>query len=170
MMNEVTLIGNLGGDIDVRQTSNGTSVGNMRLCTNEKYKDKDGNIQSRPEWHKVSFFNIPGGLVQYLTKGRQLLVKGKLETHKWTDSDGIERYTTNVVVRPYKGMVQLLGGRRQEKEETENQQQLFALFNGVASSRIKKSADGWEALPKTLPYFYPTREDNGLIHSGHCIV
>lgn len=119
MLNECNLIGNLGDDVEVRQTTSGVNVANMRLATNEKFRDKDGNVQSRVEWHRVSFFNVPEKLVEYLTKGRQLLVKGKLETRKWEDKDGMTRYSTSVVVRPGRGLVQLLGSRQKSEVESD---------------------------------------------------
>lgn len=118
MLNEVTLVGNLGDQVEVRQTHDGVNVGNMRLCTNERFRDKDGNIQSRAEWHRIAYFNLPEKLIEHLSKGRQLLVKGKLETRKWEDKDGMTRYSTSIVVRPGRGLVQLLGSR-QKNEATE---------------------------------------------------
>jgi len=108
MLNKVELLGNLGADAQVNYTHNGVAVANLRLATSERWRDKEGNTQERTEWHRIAFFRVPEKLIPHLTKGRQLMIEGKLETHKYTGEDGIERFNTQVVVRPGKGSLKLL--------------------------------------------------------------
>lgn len=113
-VNKVILIGNLGRDPDVRTFQNGGRVVNLRLATSERWKDRNtGEQRERTEWHSVAIFNEPLGRVaeQYLRKGSSVYIEGQLETRKWQDQSGQDRYTTEVVVRPYSGALTLLGGR-----------------------------------------------------------
>lgn len=106
-VNKVLLIGRLGGDPEVRYTSNGGAVANFNMATNESWTDKAGQKQERTEWHKVVVWGKLGELCgQYLSKGRQAYVEGRLQTRDWTDKDGNKRYTTEVVAQN----VQFLGG------------------------------------------------------------
>jgi len=96
-VNKVILIGNLGSDPDVRFTPNGNAVCNMSLATDESYKNKDGQKVDKTEWHRVSMFGKLAEIAgQYLTKGSQVYIEGKLETRKWQDKDGGDRYTTEI--------------------------------------------------------------------------
>lgn len=98
-VNKVILIGRLGADPEVRYTSNGGAVANFRLATNETWVDKSGQKQERTEWHKVVVWGKLGELCgQYLTKGRQAYVEGRLQTKEW-EKDGTKRYTTEVVAQ-----------------------------------------------------------------------
>lgn len=97
-VNKVILIGRLGGDPEVRYTANGGAVANFTLATNESWMDKQGQKQERTEWHKVVVWGKLGELCgQYLSKGRQAFVEGRLQTRDWTDKDGNKRYTTEIV-------------------------------------------------------------------------
>ncbi len=108
-VNKVTLIGNLGADPEVRYTANGSAVANIRLATAESWRDKEsGEQQERTEWHRVVFFSRLAEIVgEYLKKGSQVYVEGRLQTRKWQDRDGNERYTTEIVANE----MQMLGGR-----------------------------------------------------------
>lgn len=113
-VNKVILIGNLGRDPEVRNFQNGGQVVNLRLATSERWKDRNtGEQRERTEWHSVAIFNEPVGRVaqQYLRKGSTVYIEGQLETRKWQDQSGQDRYSTEVVVRPYTGSMTLLGGR-----------------------------------------------------------
>ena len=113
-VNKVILIGNLGRDPEVRTFQNGGKVVNLRLATSERWKDRNsGEQRERTEWHSVAIFNEPLGRIaeQYLRKGSNVYIEGQLETRKWQDQDGRDRYSTEVVVRPYRGELTLLGGR-----------------------------------------------------------
>ena len=113
-VNKVMLIGNLGRDPEVRTFANGGKVVNLRLATSENWKDRNtGEKKERTEWHSVAIFNEPLGRIaeQYLRKGNTVYIEGQLETRKWQDQNGNDRYSTEVVVRPYSGNLTLLGGR-----------------------------------------------------------
>jgi single-strand DNA-binding protein len=116
-VNKATLIGHLGKDPEIRTFQNGGRVANLSIATSESWKDKEsGERKERTEWHRVSITS--DGLVtvaeKYLSKGAKVYVEGKLETRKWTDRDGIERYSTEVVLRPYSGELVLLDSRKDE--------------------------------------------------------
>lgn len=98
-VNKVILIGNLGGDPEVRYTPNGSAVANATLATTEAWKDKQtGESQERTEWHRIVFFNRLAEIVgEYLKKGSKVYVEGSLRTRKWEDKNNIERYTTEIV-------------------------------------------------------------------------
>lgn len=112
-VNKVIILGRLGRDPEVRNFQNGGKVVNLRLATSERYKDREGNQQERTEWHSVAIFNERLGDVaeKYLRKGSEVYIEGQLETRKWQDKDGQDRYTTEIVLRQYRGELQLVGGR-----------------------------------------------------------
>ena len=113
-VNKVIIIGNLGRDPEVRTFQNGGKVVNLRIATSENWKDRNtGERRERTEWHSVAIFNEPIGRIaeQYLRKGSTVYIEGQLETRKWQDQNGNDRYSTEVVVRPYTGNMTLLGGR-----------------------------------------------------------
>jgi single-strand DNA-binding protein len=113
-VNKVILIGNLGADPEVRSTQNGGKVVNLRLATSENWKDKaSGERKERTEWHRVVIFNDRLGEVaeRYLKKGAKVYVEGQLQTRKWTDKDGAEKYTTEVVLSQFRGELTMLDGR-----------------------------------------------------------
>jgi single-strand DNA-binding protein len=98
MVNKVILVGNLGQDPETRSTGGGNSVTQLRLATTEKYKDRDGNLQERTEWHTVVVWGKQGEACgKHLTKGRQVYVEGRLQTRKWQDKEGKDRYSTEVI-------------------------------------------------------------------------
>ncbi|MEM9268506.1 MAG: single-stranded DNA-binding protein [Pseudomonadota bacterium] len=113
-VNKVILIGNLGRDPEVRSFQNGGKVCNLRIATSERWKDRNtGEQREKTEWHTVAIFNE--GLVrvaeQYLRKGSTVYIEGQLETRKWLDQSGQDRYSTEVVLRNYTGNLTMLGGR-----------------------------------------------------------
>ncbi|SUE44161.1 single-stranded DNA-binding protein [Roseomonas gilardii] len=112
-VNKVILVGNLGRDPEVRNFQNGGKVVNLRIATSENYKDREGNRQERTEWHSVAIFNERLGEVaeKYLRKGSTVYIEGKLETRKWQDKDGQDRYTTEIVLRNFGGELTMIGGR-----------------------------------------------------------
>jgi single-strand DNA-binding protein len=119
-VNKAVLIGNLGKDPEIRSFQNGGRAASLSIATSESWKDKDtGERKERTEWHRVSI--LSDGLVtiaeKYLAKGAKVYIEGKLETRKWTDRDGVERYTTEIVLRPYSGELVLLD-RKDESAET----------------------------------------------------
>ncbi|MBM9595649.1 single-stranded DNA-binding protein [Roseitranquillus sediminis] len=113
-VNKVILVGNLGRDPEVRTFQNGGKVCNLRLATSENWKDRNtGERRERTEWHSVAIFSEPLARIaeQYLRKGSKVYIEGQLETRKWQDQSGQDRYTTEIVLRPYKGELTLLDGR-----------------------------------------------------------
>lgn len=113
-LNKVMLIGNLGADPEIRSFSNGGKVANLRLATSETWKDKNtGERQERTEWHTVAIFN--DGLVsvveRYLKKGSKVFIEGQLQTRKWQDQSGADRYSTEVVLRGFGGTLTMLDSK-----------------------------------------------------------
>ncbi len=113
-VNKVILIGNLGRDPEVRTFQNGGKVCNLRIATSETWKDRNsGERRERTEWHSVAIFSEPLARVaeQYLKKGSKVYLEGQLETRKWQDQSGQDRYSTEVVLRPYTSTLTMLDGR-----------------------------------------------------------
>lgn len=113
-VNKVIIVGNLGRDPEVRSFPNGGKVVNLRIATSETWRDKaSGERKERTEWHSVAIFNEAIGKIaeQYLKKGSTVYIEGQLETRKWQDQSGADRYTTEVVLRQFRGEMTLLGGR-----------------------------------------------------------
>lgn len=107
-VNKVILVGNLGKDPEVRYMPSGEAIANITVATTDSWKDKQGEKQERTEWHRVSFFGKLAEIVgEYLKKGSQIYVEGRLQTRKWQDKEGQDRYTTEIVA----DKMQMLGGR-----------------------------------------------------------
>ncbi|MBF9040477.1 single-stranded DNA-binding protein [Rhodobacterales bacterium LSUCC0387] len=118
-VNKVILVGNLGRDPEVRSFQNGGKVCNLRIATSENWKDRNtGERRERTEWHSVAIFSEPLARIaeQYLRKGSKVYIEGQLETRKWQDQNGQDRYTTEVVLRPYRGELTLLDGRNDQSD------------------------------------------------------
>ena len=113
-VNKVILIGNLGRDPEVRSFQNGGKVVNLRIATSESWRDRNsGERKERTEWHSVAIFdeNLAKVAEQYLRKGSTVYIEGQLETRKWQDQSGQDRYTTEIVLRPFRSALTMLGGR-----------------------------------------------------------
>ena len=113
-VNKVILVGNLGRDPEVRNTQDGSKIVSLSIATSERWKDRNsGEQRERTEWHRVVIFNENLGRVaeQYLRKGSTVYLEGQLQTRKWTDQNGIEKYTTEVVLQRYRGELTLMGSR-----------------------------------------------------------
>lgn len=112
-VNKVILVGNLGQDPEVRYTPGGAAITNISIATSDSWKDKNsGQMQEKTEWHRVVFFGKLAEIAgEYLHKGSQVYVEGKLQTRKWQDKQGQDRYSTEVVVDGFNGVMQMLGGR-----------------------------------------------------------
>jgi len=118
MLNKVTLIGNVGGDPEIRSTQNGDQVASFSLATSESWKDKStGERKTKTEWHKIVIW---GGLVKivesYVQKGSKLYIEGKLQTRSW-DKDGVTMYTTEVVLKQFNGNLVMLDSRGGEQSQ-----------------------------------------------------
>lgn len=110
-VNKVILIGHLGKDPEVRNFQNGSRVCSFSVATGERWKDKtSGDYKERTEWHRISIFNdrLVDVAEKYLRKGSKVYLEGQLETRKWTDKDGVEKYATEVVLRQFRGEIVLL--------------------------------------------------------------
>ena len=113
-VNKVILVGNLGRDPEIRSFQNGGRVANLSLATSENWRDKaTGERKERTEWHRVAIFNdrLVEVVEKYLKKGSKVYLEGQLETRKWTDQSGQEKYTTEVVLRQFRGELTMLDGR-----------------------------------------------------------
>jgi single-strand DNA-binding protein len=122
-VNKVILLGNLGRDPETRYTTGGDAVTNLRIATSEQWKDKSGEKQERTEWHSVVLFGRQAEVAgEYLKKGRSVYIEGRLQTRKYTDKEGVEKYSTEIVA----DRMQLLGGRGEGGGDAE--------FGGSATS------------------------------------
>lgn len=113
-INKVILVGNLGNDPEVRYSQSGAAITTISVATSESWKDKDGNMQERTEWHRVKFFGKLAEIAgEYLKKGRQVYIEGSLRTEKYTDKAGVEKYSTDIIANE----MQMLGGKPGEGDE-----------------------------------------------------
>ena len=113
-VNKVILVGNLGKDPEIRTLNNGEKVANLSLATSEQWRDKSsGERKEKTEWHRVVIFNdnIVKVVENYLKKGSTVYIEGSLQTRKWTDQQGVEKYSTEVVIQRFNGQLTMLGGR-----------------------------------------------------------
>lgn len=111
-VNKVILVGRLGKDVELKYTANNDAIANFSIATSENWTDKQGQKQEKTEWHNISMFGKMAEIAnQYLSKGSQVYIEGKLQTRKWQDNTGADRYTTSVVVSGFDGKMQMLGAR-----------------------------------------------------------
>lgn len=135
-INKVIILGTLGQDPEVKYMPSGGAVCNLSLATSEQWNDKaTGEKKEQTEWHRVVIFGKLAEVAgEYLRKGSQVYVEGKLRTRKWTDQSGVEKYTTEIVLQPMNGVMQMVGGKRedagQQRQQTGNNQ-----FSGQQQSR-----------------------------------
>ena len=137
-INKVILVGNLGADPKVANTANGAKVVNLNVATSDSWKDKlSGERKERTEWHRVVIFNpqLADIAERYLRKGSKVYLEGQLQTRKWEDNNGQERYTTEIVLQNYSGNLVLLDGRGDGAPAGGND-----VFSGSSSS-------GWDSAP-----------------------
>ncbi len=155
-INKVILVGNLGRDPEVRATQDGSKIVNLSLATSERWKDRNtGEQRERTEWHRVVIFNENLGRVaeQYLRKGSNCYIEGQLQTRKWTDQQGAEKYTTEVVLQRYRGELTLLGGRGDNSISDGG-------FGGDERSYSPQSADSTRSSSVSTPP--PMRDSSDL--------
>ena len=113
-VNKVILVGNLGRDPEVRTTNNGSKVVQLSIATSERWRDRgSGEQREKTEWHRVVIFNerLADVAERYLQRGRQVYIEGQLQTRKWQDQEGNDKYTTEIVLGQYRGELQMIGGR-----------------------------------------------------------
>ncbi|ENZ83760.1 MULTISPECIES: single-stranded DNA-binding protein [Caulobacter] len=113
-VNKVILVGNLGADPEIRSLGSGDRVANLRIATSETWRDRNsGERKERTEWHRVVIFNdnLVKVAEQYLRKGSTVYIEGAIQTRKWTDNSGVEKYSTEIVLQKFRGELTMLGGR-----------------------------------------------------------
>jgi len=123
-VNKVILVGNLGKDPEIRSTNDGTKVASLTVATSENWKDRaTGEKRERTEWHRVVIFNdrLVDVAERFLEKGAKVYLEGALQTRKWTDNSGQERYTTEVVLQKFRGELTMLGGRQTDGNACEDE-------------------------------------------------
>ena len=146
-VNKVILIGNLGKDPETRYMSNGDAVTNITLATTDTWKDKNGEKQEKTEWHRVTFYRKLAEIAgEYLKKGRSVYVEGRLETRKWTDKNGVERYTTDIIASDMKMLGNRSGSGSFESPDHEQD-------NSVPSRPSSaKSGVGFDDMDDDIPF------------------
>lgn len=124
-VNKVILVGNLGSDPEIRYMQNGNAVTTLTIATSETWRDKGiGEQREKTEWHRVVIFGALANVAEkYLHKGSQVYIEGQLQTRKWQDQSGQDRFTTEVVVQGYSAVMQMLGGNRSDNSQQGGQQQ-----------------------------------------------
>lgn len=117
-VNKATIVGHVGREPEIRAFQNGGRVASFSVATSERWK-KDGEQKEKTEWHRVSVTNekLVEVVERYVKKGSQIYIEGKIETRKWTDKDGVEKFSTEIVVRPFGGEIVLLGGKENKEEK-----------------------------------------------------
>lgn len=148
-INKVTLIGRLGNDPDVRSTQDGRSIVNLSVATSETWKDKNsGEKREKTEWHRVVIFNEGLGKIaqQYLNKGSKVYLEGQLQTRKWEDKSGQEKYTTEVVIQNYSGNLTLLDSRNDNSSQNSQIPDNKNNFNDT-SSKIEENNEFDDEIP-----------------------
>ena len=155
-VNKVILLGNLGRDPEVRSTQDGMKIVNLNIATSERWKDRNsGEQRERTEWHRVVIFNENLARIaeQYLRKGSTVYLEGQIQTRKWTDQQGAEKYTTEVVLQRYRGELTLLGGRGDSATGDGG-------FGGDSNSYTSMSADNARSSVGSTPP--PMRDSSDL--------
>lgn len=144
-VNKVILIGNLGRDPEIRRTQDGRPIANLRIATSDTWRDKaTGERREKTEWHSVVIFNenLCRVVEQYLKKGSKIFVEGQLQTRKWQDQSGQDRYTTEVVLQGYSGSLTMLDGRNSSAGMQESGQAGYGSDKGVSEGAKGGSAKG----------------------------
>jgi single-strand DNA-binding protein len=139
-VNKVILIGNLGKDPETRYMPNGEAVTNITVATSETWKDKNGEKQEKTEWHRVTFYRKLAEIAgEYLKKGRPVYLEGRLETRKWVDKTGAERYTTEIIASDMK----MLGSKQEDTEPAPHR---------ASNPGAGKPGTGFDDMPNDLPF------------------
>lgn len=142
-INKVILVGNLGADPEIRQTKDGRPIANLSVATGESWKDKNtGERREKTEWHRVVIFNEGLAKIaeQYLRKGSKVYLEGQLQTRKWQDQNGQDKYTTEVVLQGYNGNLTMLDSRQGGGD-----------FAGSSTGSIGSGGGGGDSLPPSSP-------------------
>ncbi|HFW5273047.1 TPA: single-stranded DNA-binding protein [Salmonella enterica subsp. enterica serovar Bullbay] len=150
-VNEVTLVGHVGREPEVRYTPEGGAVATLSLATAEIWKDRQtGELKEKTEWHRVVIFGKPAEIAEkYVRKGSLLYVRGKLHTRKWTDKDNIERYSTEIVVS-VGGEMQMLGGG--DRQDAGNHGQNAAADSGTPAAAPAGASQEMQTFDENIPF------------------
>ncbi|MDO6687756.1 MULTISPECIES: single-stranded DNA-binding protein [unclassified Agarivorans] len=150
-INKVILVGNLGQDPEVRFMPNGGAVANITIATSESWRDKQsGEQKERTEWHRVVLFGKLAEVAgEYLKKGSQVYIEGQLQTRKWQDQNGQDRYSTEVVVQGFNGVMQMLGGRQGGGQ-------------GQSMGGAPQQQNNWGGQQQAAPQAAPTAQQGGF--------
>ena len=148
-VNKVILVGTLGRDPEVRYTQNGNAIANLNVATSEQWTDKQSNQkQERTEWHRVVIYGKLAEIAgQYLKKGSQVYLEGKLQTRKWQNKDGVEQYTTEVVLDAH-GTMQMLGGGSQQNNRNNSNQ-----HHNESHANNGQDAGAFQIDEQDVPYY-----------------
>ena len=155
-INKVILVGNLGQDPETRYAANGNAITNVSLATSESYKDKNtGQMVEKTEWHRVVFFQKLAEIAgEYLRKGSQIYIEGKLKTTKYTDNNGVEKYSTDIVVDGFDGKLQMLGGKEdgnQSQGQSNQQQNGYAPQQQAPQQQYQQAPQQGYQQPQNAP-------------------
>lgn len=158
-VNKVILVGNLGADPEVKSMQSGDKVVNLSLATSESWKDKNsGEKQERTQWHRIVIWNqnLVTVAERYLKKGAKIYIEGQLETRKWTDQSGVEKYSTEVVLRPYRGELTMLdskgGGGSSFQDNNMNQDYSAGPSQSSAPARGAQQTQRVDELEDEIPF------------------
>lgn len=120
-INKVIIVGNLGQDVETKYTSDGRAIANISVATSDNWTDKNGERHEKTEWHRIAIFGKLAEITgQYLHKGSKVYVEGKLQTDKWTDKEGVERYTTRIIVSGFGSTLQMLDKKNNNEQYNSN--------------------------------------------------
>ena len=157
-VNKVILIGNLGRDPETRYMPDGGAITNISIATTDKWKDKSGEMQEKTEWHRVAFFGKLAEIAgEYLKKGSQVYVEGRLQTRKWQDKDGADKYTTEIVAN----VMQMLGSRQgmggggggeRDRGDSGGEREPSAARAGAAKAPAAKSGGKFDDFEDDIPF------------------
>lgn len=148
-VNSVTILGRLGQDPEVRNFPNGGKVCNLSVATSEKWRDKNsGETKERTEWHRVAIFadGLVGIAEKYLSKGDQVYLEGQLETRKWQDQSGADRYSTEITLRPFNGKLVLIGGGNSQSGQRDSGQG-YSTQRPPAAGNVDNPSDMDDEIP-----------------------
>ena len=152
-VNKVILIGNLGRDPETRYMSNGEAVTNITVATTDTWKDRNGEKQEKTEWHRVTFYRKLAEIAgEYLKKGRQVYIEGRLETRKWTDKTGNERYTTEVIAADMKMLGSRSGSGSFETNEPEAGSSTSSSSSPAKQPDSVKRGSGFDDMEDDIPF------------------
>jgi single-strand DNA-binding protein len=149
-VNKVILVGNVGRDPEVRYMQSGDKVVNLSIATSERWKDKQsGEAREKTEWHRVVVFdqNIADVAEKYLAKGAKVYIEGQLQTRKWVDQSGVEKYSTEVILQRFRGNLTMLGSREDQQEAEPSRQRGGHRQTGKSRSSVAEAFDLDDDIP-----------------------